>query len=151
MKFIGRSGTFLNHTEAAELLDIYRYTKGASSLLSPDVAREDFLLEGYKKSGPAFRLFHKDTPGTAEFFQWHNPSETTHFYSYSRSGGKHSLKGYIFDGSIGNIATLKLPHTRDLYRWFNPETRAYFYTTDPKGEGHEKMGYIYDGVAGYVR
>ncbi|MEA3486196.1 MAG: hypothetical protein U9R20_00895, partial [Thermodesulfobacteriota bacterium] len=64
---------------------------------------------------------------------------------------KHSLKGYIFDGSIGNIATLKLPHTRDLYRWFNPETRAYFYTTDPKGESREKMGYIYDGVAGYVR
>ncbi len=135
----------------SELIDIYRYTKGANSLLSPDVVREDFLLEGYKKSGPAFRLFHKDTPGTTEFFQWHNLSEATHFYSYSRSGGKHSLKGYIFDGSIGNIATLKLPHTRDLYRWFNPETRAYFYTTDPKGEGREKMGYIYDGVAGYVR
>jgi hypothetical protein len=135
----------------SELIDIYRYTKGTSSLLSPDVAREDFLLEGYKKSGPAFRLFHKDTPGTTEFFQWHNPSEATHFYSYSRSGGKHSLKGYIFDGSIGNIGTLKLAHTRDLYRWFNPETRAYFYTTDPKGEGRDNMGYIYDGVAGYVR
>ncbi|MCD6486811.1 MAG: hypothetical protein J7K35_05730 [Syntrophobacterales bacterium] len=137
--------------KASELIDIYRYTKGTSSLLSPDVAREGVSLEGYKKSGPAFRLFHKDTPGTTEFFQWHNPSEATHFYSYSRSGGKHSLRGYIFDGSIGNIATLKLPHTRDLYRWFNPETRAYFYTTDPKGEGREKMGYIYDGVAGYVR
>ncbi|MEA1970172.1 MAG: hypothetical protein U9N37_00950, partial [Thermodesulfobacteriota bacterium] len=137
--------------KASELIDIYRYTKGTSSLLSRDVAREELLLEGYKKSGPAFRLFHKDTPGTTEFFQWHNPSEATHFYSYSRSGGKHSLKGYIFDGPIGNIATLKLVHTRDLYRWFNPETRAYFYTTDPKGESREKMGYIYDGVAGYVR
>ncbi|MBW2630544.1 MAG: hypothetical protein JRC90_02060 [Deltaproteobacteria bacterium] len=137
--------------KVSELIDIYRYTKGTDSLLSPDVARGDFSLEGYKKSGPAFRLFHKDTPGTTEFFQWHNPSEATHFYSYIRSGGKHSLKGYVFDGSIGNIATLKLPHTRDLYRWFNPETRAYFYTTDPKGESREKMGYIYDGVAGYVR
>ena len=137
--------------KVSELTDIYRYTKGTDNLLSPDVTRGDFSLEGYKKSGPIFRLFHKDTPGTTEFFQWHNPSRATHFYSYNRSGGKHSLKGYIFDGSIGSIATLKLLHTRDLYRWFNPETRAYFYTTDPKGEGHEKMGYIYDGVAGYVR
>lgn len=137
--------------KVSELIDIYRYTKGTDSLLSPDVARGDFSLEGYKKSGLAFRLFHKGTPGTTEFFRWHNPSEATYFYSYIRSGGKHSLKGYIFDGSIGNIATLKLSRTRDLYRWFNPETRAYFYTTDPKGEGREKIGYIYDGVAGYVR
>ncbi len=135
----------------SELIDIYRYTKGAETLLSSGVAREDFPLEGYRKGELAFRLFRKDTPGTTEFFQWHNPSRGTHLYSYSRSGGKHSLKGYVFDGAIGNIATLKLPHTRDLYRWFNPETRAYFYTTDTKGEGRAKMGYIYDGVAGYVR
>jgi len=57
----------------------------------------------------------------------------------------------VFDGTIGNIATVKLPLTRDLYRWFNPDTGAYFYTTDTKGENHEKMGYKYDGVAGYVR
>ncbi|MBW2557952.1 MAG: BACON domain-containing protein [Deltaproteobacteria bacterium] len=135
----------------SELIDIYRYTKETESLLSSGVAREDFPLEGYRKGELAFRLFRKDTPGTTEFFQWHNPSKGTHLYSYSRSGGKHSLEGYVFDGAIGNIATLKLSHTRDLYRWFNPETRAYFYTTDTKGEGCAKMGYIYDGVAGYVR
>jgi len=112
---------------------------------------EIFPLERYRKGELAFRLFRRGTPGTAEFFQWHNPSKGTHFYSYSRSGGKHPLKGYIFDGTIGNIATLKLSHTRDLYRWFNPETGAYFYTTDTKSENREKMGYIYDGVAGYVR
>ncbi|MBW2595041.1 MAG: hypothetical protein JRC93_03540 [Deltaproteobacteria bacterium] len=134
-----------------ELINIYRYTKGTDSLLSPDVARGDFPLERYRKGELAFRLFRKGTPGTTEFFQWHNPSKGTHFYSYSRSGGKHSLKGYVFDGTVGNIATLKLPRTRDLYRWFNPETGAYFYTTDTKGENREKMGYIYDGVAGYVR
>ena len=135
----------------SELIDIYRYTKETDSLLSSDVAREGFPLEGYGKGELAFRLFRKDTPGTTEFFQWHNPSRGTHLYSYSRSGGKHSLKGYVFDGAIGNIATLKLSHTRDLYRWFNPETGAYFYTTDTKGEGRAKMGYIYDGVVGYVR
>ncbi len=135
----------------SELIDIYRYTKGADSLLSPDEERGTLSLEGYKKRGPVFKLFHKGTPGTMEFFQWHNFSKSTHFYSYSRSGGNRSLKGYVFDGSIGNIATLKLPNTKDLYRWFNPETRAYFYTTDPKGEDCEKMGYKYDGVAGYVR
>ena len=134
-----------------ELIDIYRYIRGTDTLLSPEVARGDFPLERYRKGELAFRLFRKDTPGTTEFFQWHNPSRGTHFYSYSRSGGKHSLKGYVFDGTIGNIATLKLPDTRDLYRWFNPETGAYFYTTDTKGENREKMGYMYDGVAGYVR
>jgi len=135
----------------SELIDIYRYTNETESLLSSAVARGDFPLERYRKGELAFRLFRRGTPGTAEFFQWHNPSKGTHFYSYSRSGGKHPLKGYIFDGTIGNIATLKLSHTRDLYRWFNPETGAYFYTTDTKSENREKMGYIYDGVAGYVR
>jgi len=137
--------------KALELIDIYRYTKGADSLLSTEVNKQSLLLKGYKKSGPVFRLFQQGTPGTAEFFQWHNPAESTHYYSYSRSGGKRTLKGYVFDGAVGNIATLKLARTKDLYRWFNPETNAYFYTTDPRGEGRERMGYRYDGVAGYVR
>ncbi|MBW2599839.1 MAG: BACON domain-containing protein [Deltaproteobacteria bacterium] len=126
--------------EEVEIVEVALDVK--SDNLSSDVAREDFPLEGYRKGKLAFRLFRKDTPGTTEFFQWHNPSSGTHFYSYSRSGGKHSLKGYVSDGTIGNIATLKLPRTRDLYRWFNPETGAYFYTTDTKGEGREKLGYV---------
>ncbi len=134
-----------------DMINIYRYIKGTETLLSPEIAQGDFPLERYQKGELAFSLFRRDTLGTTEFFQWHNPSRGTHFYSYSRSDEKHSLKGYVFDGTIGNIATLKLPQTRDLYRWFNPETGAYFYTTDTKGENHEKMGYKYDGVAGYVR
>ena len=134
-----------------EFIDIYSYIKGKDIWLSPESAQVDLRLQGYRKEGPLFRLFRKGTPGTAEFFQWHNPSKGTHFYSYNRSGGKRPLKGYVFDGQIGNIATLKLPHTRDLYTWFNPETEAYFYTTDPRGEDYRKKGYIYDGVAGYVR
>lgn len=135
----------------SKYIDIYSYTKGADILLSPGDVPGDPPLQGYRKEGPLFRLFRPGTPGTTEFFQWHNPSKGTHFYSYNRSGGKRSLVGYVFDGPIGNIATLKLPHTRDLYTWFNPQTEAYFYTTDPKGEDYRKKGYIYDGVAGYVR
>jgi len=134
-----------------EYIDIYSYTKGTDIRLSSEDAQGNFPLQGYRKEGPLFRLFRKGTPGTTEFFQWHNPLKGTRFYSYNRSGGKRSLRGYVFDGPIGNIATLKLPHTRDLYTWFNPETEAYFYTTDTKGEDYRKKGYIYDGVAGYVR
>jgi len=132
-------------------IDIYSYTKGADIILSPGDVPGGLYLQGYRKEGPLFRLFRPGTPGTTEFFQWHNPAKGTHFYSYNRSGGKRSLAGYVFDGPIGNIATLKLPYTRDLYTWFNPETEAYFYTTDPRGEDYRKKGYIYDGVAGYVR
>jgi len=138
----------------SELISIYRYIKGTDSLLSSGVAGGDFPLERYKRGELAFSLYRKDTPGTTEFFQWHNPSKGTHYYSYNPQlvgSGKRSFKGYVFDGTIGNIATIMLPHTRDLYRWFNPETGAYFYTTDTKGEGRKKMGYMYDGVAGYVR
>ncbi|MEA2014802.1 MAG: hypothetical protein U9N38_05815, partial [Thermodesulfobacteriota bacterium] len=137
----------VNGDKQSELIDIYRYTKGAESLLSSGVGTGDFSLERYKQGELVFSLFRRGTPGTTEFFQWHNPSRGTHYYSYNSElvgSGKHFLKGYIFDGNIGNIATIKLPDTRDLYRWFNPETGAYFYTTDTKGEGCEKMGYMYD-------
>ncbi|MBN2397616.1 MAG: hypothetical protein JXI32_04485 [Deltaproteobacteria bacterium] len=134
-----------------EFIDIYRYAKGAEILMSPEDEQGELRARGYRKEGPVFRLFRTGTPGTAEFFRWHNASKGTYFYSYNRSGWKRSLRGYVFDGPIGNIATLKLPHTRDLYRWYNPRTEAYFYTTDPKGEDQEKKGYVYDGIAGYVR
>jgi hypothetical protein len=136
---------------APELIEIYRYTKGVDIRLSSADDQEDLVTQGYRREGPIFRLFRKGTTGTVEFLQWHNPTKGTHFYSYDPSGGKRSMEGYILDGSIGNIATLKLPHTRDLYRWYNPQTESYLFTTDPKGEGSGRKGYLYDGVAGYVR
>ena len=137
--------------KAPELIDIYRYTKGADIRLSSVDDQEKLVTQGYRKEGPIFKLFRKGTTGTVDFLQWHNPIKGTHFYSYDPSGGKRSLEGYILDGPIGNIATLRLPHTRDLYRWYNPQTESYLYTTDPKGEGSGRKGYVYDGVAGYVR
>jgi len=134
-----------------ELIDIYRYTKGADIRLSSGDDQGELVTQGYRRDGPLFRLFRKGTTGTAEFLQWHNPIKGTHFYSYDPAGGKRSMAGYILDGPIGNIATLKLPHTRDLYRWYNPQTESYWYTTDAKGEGSGRKGYVYDGVAGYVR
>ncbi len=135
----------------AELIQIYRYIRGTDIRLAAEGPGEELLLRGYRKDAPLFKLFRKGTSGTSEFFQWYNPSKSASFYSYDRSGGKRSLEGYLFNGSIGNIATLKLPHTRDLYRWFNPRTAAYGYTVDPKGEDYQDQGYRYDGVAGYVR
>jgi hypothetical protein len=67
-----------------------------------------------------------------------------------RGEGK-TLKGYVYKGVIGNIATSRLTNTRELYRWFNPANGSYFYTTDPKGEDSLKKGYRFDGIAGYVR
>jgi len=66
-------------------------------------------------------------------------------------GQGKSLKGYVFEGSIGNIGTSRLTNTRELYRWHNPKRRSHFYTTDQKGEGIAGKGYNFDGIAGYVR
>lgn len=137
---------------ASRILDIYSYVKGTDRLYTADPESEDKdFLEGYRKQCVAFRLFSKNTPGTTPFFRWYNPSRGAHFYSYEKDGGGISLKDYIFEGSIGNIATTKLPETKELYRWLNFSSGVYFYTTDPKGEGSLKRGYKYDGIAGYVR
>ncbi len=131
----------------SEFIDIYRKIKGADIWLSPG-DKENMEERG---DSPLFKLFRRGTPGTTELFQWHSTSKASHFYSIDPSGGKRSLKGYVLDGSIGSIATLKLAGTRELYRWFNPETEAYFYTTDTKGEDCPKKGFLYDGIVGYVK
>jgi len=135
------------------ILDVYRYAKGFHYLYTtnPQAEAERLRVGGYKKQGIAFRLFSRGTPGTTDFYRWYNPQTGDHFYSYDRSGGGKSLKGYFFEGTIGNIATSRLTNTRELYRWFNPSTGCHFYTTDPKGEGSTKRGYRFDGIAGYVR
>ncbi|MDI6776369.1 MAG: hypothetical protein QMD03_03870 [Syntrophales bacterium] len=135
------------------ILDVYRYAKGFYYLYTtnPQAEAERIRVGGYKKQGIAFRLFSSGTPGTTEFYRWYNPQKGDYFYSYEQSGGGKSLKGYFFEGTIGNIATSRLTNTRELYRWFNPSTGCHFYTTDPKGEGNTKKGYRFEGIAGYVR
>lgn len=135
------------------ILDVYRYAKGFHYLYTtnPQAEAERLRVGGYKKQGIAFRLFSRGTPGTTDFYRWYNPQKGDCFYSYERSGGGKSLKGYFFEGTIGNIATSRLTNTRELYRWFNPSTGCHFYTTDPKGGGSTKKGYRFEGIAGYVR
>jgi len=103
------------------------------------------------KEGIAFRLFKPDTPGTACFYRWYNPQKQSHFYHYNSVGGGKDLRGYIYEGAIGNIATSRLTNTRELYRWYNLKTGHYFYSTDIQGGKISKKIYRFDGIAGYVK
>ncbi len=134
-------------------LDVYRYAAGPDYLYTSNPQEDAGIIEarGYRKQGIAFRLFIPGTPGTIAFYRWYHPGKKVRFYSYDRQGEGRSLKGYTFEGTIGNIGTSRLTNTRPLYRWFNPATGSRFYTTDPNGEGHLKKGYRFDGIAGYVR
>lgn len=138
----------IEDAKESTLIDIYRQSRGNDTLLTADPEP----VEGYRKEkAVAFRLFRKGTPGTTELYGWYNPHTGDHFYSSDKSGGRKDLTGYDFEGSIGNIATLKLSGTRELFRWFNPDRGTHYYTTDPKGEGRTDDGYTYDGITGYVR
>lgn len=136
-----------------KILDVYRYSFGNDVILSTNYEGETrtAYFRNYRKEGIAFRLFSPGAPGTTEFYRWYNARKQLHFYSYDSNGGGKLSKEFIFEGSIGNIATSRLPQTRELYRWQHPLTGHYFFCTDPKGEGVQKKGYKYDGIAGYVR
>jgi hypothetical protein len=138
---------------ANKSVDIYRFSKGMDYLFTanPQVETKRLSQNSYVKEGIAFRLFVPETPGTKSFYRWFNPQKKDHFYHYDQRGGGKQLQGYIFEGSIGNIATSRLTNTRELYRWVNPASGHYFYTTDAKGEKAAKKGYRFDGIAGYVR
>jgi len=142
----------ISESKSPNIINIYRYMKGLDCLFtaSPESESPD-ILQSYKNGKIAFRLFRRGTRGTTEFYRWYNPSNMTHFYSYDRNGGGKSLNGYIFEGSIGNIATSRLSKTRELYRWYKPATGTYSYSTNLKGENYTDNGYKYDGIAGYVR
>jgi hypothetical protein len=133
-------------------LDVHRYLSGSDYLYTtnPQAEASRLQLKGYQHLGIAFRLFAPGTPGTIDFFRWFNPAKGDHYYSYDPKGGK-PLPGYIFEGTIGNIATSRLAGTRELYRWFNPAKNGHFYTTDMAGEGLAKKGYRFEGIAGFVR
>jgi hypothetical protein len=134
-------------------LDVYRYLVGSDYLYTtnPQAEASRLQAQGYRNLGIAFRLFTPETPGTTDFFRWFNPVKGDHFYSLNPSGGGKPLAGYLFEGSIGNIATFRLAGTRELYRWHNPASGRHFYTTDQNGEGLGKKGYRFDGIAGFVR
>jgi hypothetical protein len=135
------------------LLDVSCYQSGSDYLYTtnPQAEATRLRVKGYKNLGIAFRLFSPGTPGTTEFFRWFNPVKGDHFYSSDPVGGGKPLQGYLFEGSIGNIATSRLTGTRELYRWHNPNTGCHFYTTNQGGEGLGKKGYRFDGITGFVR
>ncbi len=55
------------------------------------------------------------------------------------SGGGKPLPGYLFEGSIGNIATSRLTGTRELYRWFNPaKGRPFLHDGSGRGRACQK-------------
>ncbi|HLA28696.1 MAG TPA: hypothetical protein VJZ49_12465 [Syntrophales bacterium] len=139
--------------QIAKFLDVFRYVRNQNYLYTtnPQADLSKFQNRGYRKEGIAFRLFAPGTPGTTEFYRWYNSATDDHYYSYDLRGAEKALKGYVFEGSIGNIGTSRLNNTRELYRWHNPKTRSHFYTTDQKGEGLAGKGYNFDGIAGYVR
>lgn len=136
-----------------KVIDVFRYSKGLDFLLTanPLVETQRLSQNAYIKDGIAFRLFVPDTPGTTNFYRWYNPLKKDHFYHYDLKGGGKQMQGYLFEGSIGNIATSRMTNTKELYRWFNSTSGHHFYTTDSKGEKALKKGYKFDGIAGYVR
>ncbi len=137
----------------SKILDVYRYSFGNDVLLStnPQGEAKTAHFRDYRKQGIAFKLFSPGTPGTTEFYRWYNPQRRLHFYSYEANGEGKLSREYVFEGTIGNIATSRLPNTRELYRWQHPSTGQYFFSTDTKGEGVHKIGYKYSGIAGFVR
>ncbi len=66
-------------------------------------------VKGYRHLGIAFRLFSPGTPGTTDFFRWFNPVKGRSLsIPTDPTGGGKPLPGYLFEGSIGNIATFRL-------------------------------------------
>lgn len=143
----------VKEARTAALIPIYLYRRGDDRLYRPEsLTLPDELVRGYRKEEVAFTLFSAGTPGTAEFYAWHDPRRNSWFYSTDRTGDGREAAGYVFQGSIGNIALVPIRETRELYRLYNPETRRYLYTTTLREESEKRRrGYRYDGIAGYVR
>ncbi|HON59460.1 MAG TPA: hypothetical protein PLT45_08025 [Smithella sp.] len=136
-----------------QVIDIYRYFNGTDYMFTanPEAEARRLAINQYVKEGIAFRLFAPGTPGTTAFYRWYHPGRKSHFYHYQADGGGKDLRGYIFEGPVGNIATSRLTNTRELYRWYNAKTGHYFYTTEIQGGKVNKKAYRFDGIAGYVR
>jgi hypothetical protein len=137
--------------QAPKVLSVFRYARGNDILFTTQPDKEDSRYIGaYHRAGLAFRLYSPGTAGTVELYRWYNPAIGDHYYAAERSGGRKNLVGYLYEGPIGNIATIRLPNTKELYRWFNPSTNQHFFTTDAAGEGMGRMGYKFEGIVGFV-
>lgn len=143
----------VKHARTAAFIPVHIYRRGEDRLyLSEVLTLPDEVVRGYRKEEVAFTLFSAGTPGTAEFYAWHDPRHNSWFYTKDRTGDGREAAGYVFRGSIGNIAIVPIRETRELYRFYNPETRRYLYTTTLREESEQRRrGYRYDGIAGYVR
>ncbi|MBN1830300.1 MAG: Ig-like domain-containing protein [Deltaproteobacteria bacterium] len=136
---------------ALEFIPVYRYRKGDQMLLVPlpdlDTYRQ---TDDMKYEGIAFQLYGRNAAGTTPLYQWRNQSLNDVFYSVDRSAGE-KLLGYVFSGTVGNIATVKLRSATPLYQLRHSVTGIHFYSIDAKGEGMTARDYRYDGIVGYVR
>ena len=121
----------------ARFLDVHRYLAGTDYLFTTNPQAEASRLQGYRHLGIAFRLFSPGTPGTTDFSRWYNPVKRDHFYWSDASGAGKPPTGYLFEGSIGNIATFRLAGTRELYRWYHPE-RGSLFLYDGSGRGRAR-------------
>jgi hypothetical protein len=139
--------------QQARIFDVYRYVRNHNYLFTtnPQLEMNRIQSGAYRKEGIAYRLFPPGTPGTTEFYRWYSVEKDDHYYSYDLNGNEKPPKGYVFEGTIGNIGTSKLTNLRELYRWFNPSTGRHFYTTYRNGEGMAQKGYNFNGIAGYVK
>ena len=91
-----------------------------------------------RTSGSPSGFLAPGTPGTTDFFRWFNPVKGDHFYSSDPVGGGKPLQGYLFEGSIGNIATSRLTGTRELYRWYNSGNGTPFLHDEPGRGGTDE-------------
>lgn len=135
-----------------KVIDVFRYISPRETFLFTTNPQEDekIIRRGnYRKEGVSFRLFSHGTPGTMEFYRWYNPARDSFFYSYNKKDVEKIERGFVMEGSVGNIATTRLRNTRELYRWFNPKTGHYFYTPLVKDPSLPR-GYRFDGIAGYI-
>ncbi|MCK9275251.1 MAG: hypothetical protein M0P57_09180 [Syntrophales bacterium] len=134
------------------LIKIVTFMNDKECILVPENATENGKVPfGYEKKGVSFMLFEKGTPGTTEFYEWHNPVIKDRFYTAEKTKVKILSDDYSLEGSIGNIAVVPLPETRELYRFYNPELKRFAFTTELKMNHFVEKGYKYDGIAGYVR
>jgi hypothetical protein len=134
--------------------EVFLYVNRAQERLltsDPQVDARRIFVGAYQRVETAFQLFSPGTPGTTPFFRWYNPRTGDYFYSHDRQGAGKNLSAYLFEGSIGNIATSRLSGTRPLHRWFNRREERHFYTLDARGDEPRRRGFAYEGIAGFVR
>ena len=78
-----------------------------------------------------------------------DPAVVDHFYTSRFSEIGCGANGWLYEGTIGSLASVGGPSRLPLHRYWSPSIGDHFYTTDPN-ETEASMGYIYEGIVGYV-